>query len=61
MKIFISQVKYDFIKMPNKKKIKKRIAKNNTGLAKIATLTTKSISSAFSNYKKKRVRKNSYY
>ncbi len=38
--------------MPHKKKIKKMDVKNNNGLAKIATLTTNSISSAFSNYKK---------
>ena len=41
--------------MPYKKKqkkIKKKKIKNNNGLAKIATLTTKSISNAFSNYKK---------
>ena len=41
--------------MPYKKKqnkIKKKKIKNNIELAKIATLTTKSISNAFSNYKK---------
>ena len=38
--------------MPNKKKSKKINSKKKKGLAKIATLTTKSISSAFSNYKK---------
>ena len=37
--------------MTNKKKIKKNKIKNK-GLSKIATLTTKSISNAFSNYKK---------
>ena len=35
-----------------KKKIKKKTIKKNNSLAKIATLTTKSLSSAFSNYKK---------
>ena len=38
--------------MAYKKKTKKKIAKTNSGFAKIATITTKSISSAFSNYKK---------
>ena len=41
-----------FIKMAYKKKIKKKITTSNNGLAKIATLTTNSISSVFSNYKK---------
>ena len=43
--------------MPKKKNIKKRIKKNsskeNSGFAKIASITTKSISNAFVNYKKK--------
>ena len=38
--------------MTGKKKKKKKILKNKNGLAKIATITTKSISNAFSNYKK---------
>ena len=38
--------------MPNKKKSKRINSKKKKGLAKIATLTTKSISNAFSNYKK---------
>ena len=33
-------------------KTKKKSLKNNSGLAKIATITTKSLSSAFENFKK---------
>ena len=40
--------------MPNKKKSKRINSKKKKGLAKIATLTPKSIRSAFSNYKKKK-------
>ncbi len=39
--------------MAQKKKKKKRSVKNESGFAKIATITTKSISTALSNYKKK--------
>ena len=35
-----------------KSKIKKKSSKQDTGLAKIATITTKSLSSAFVNFKK---------
>ena len=42
--------------MPKRKKLqsklKKRVSKNNNGLAKIATITTKTLSSAFVNFKK---------
>ena len=38
--------------MPYKKKIKKKVVTNNNGFKKIATLTSNSISNAFSNYKK---------
>ena len=38
--------------MPYKKKKKKIYKKTDNGLAKIATITTKSISNALSNYKK---------
>ena len=42
-----------------KTKIKKKETKKNSGLAKIATITTKSISNAFVNFKKKsRAKKN---
>ena len=37
-----------------RKKTKSKIKSKNSGLTKIATLTTKSISSAFTNYKKQR-------
>ena len=47
--------------MPLKKK-KTKIKKKTNGLAKIATLTTSSLSNALSNYKKKkRTRKNQSY
>ena len=46
-------MKYILNKMPKKKNIKKKVVKKNNGIAKIATLTTKSLSNAFSNYKKK--------
>ena len=36
------------------KKKKKKIKKKNNGFAKIASLTTRSLSSALSNYKKKK-------
>ena len=51
--MFFSQVKWKLKKMAYKKKIKKKIVKNDNGFAKIATITTKSISNAFSKYKKK--------
>ena len=38
--------------MPYKKKKKKIYKKTDNGFAKIATITTKSISNALSNYKK---------
>tara|TARA_B100001059_G_scaffold193198_1_gene196857 strand:+ start:32 stop:196 length:165 start_codon:yes stop_codon:yes gene_type:complete len=42
-----------------KSKAKKNEPKNNIGLAKIATITTKSLSNAFVNFKKKtRTKKN---
>ncbi len=42
-----------------KSKLKKKSLKNNNGLAKIATITTKSLSKAFVNFKKKpRVKEN---
>ena len=52
----ISLLKYIFRKMPRKKNIKlksKKISlKKNNGLAKIATITTKSLSNAFESFKK---------
>ena len=45
------------IEEQKKTKIKKKL----TGLAKIASLTTSSLSSALSNYKKKKTRKNQSY
>ena len=44
--------------MPLKKK-KTKIKKKTNGLAKIATLTTSSLSNALSNYKKKKNKKKS--
>ena len=38
--------------MAYKKKIKNKTKKKNSGLAKLATLTTKSLTDAFSHYKK---------
>ena len=38
--------------MVKRKKKNSKTLKNNNGLAKIATITTKSLSNAFSNYKK---------
>ena len=43
--------------MPKKKRIKSKVKKdktiNNNGLSKIAKITTKSLSAAFTNFKKK--------
>ena len=39
-------------KKKNTKKIKKKDTKKNNGIAKIATITTKSLSNAFVNFKK---------
>ena len=53
---FFAQITF-FINMTKKKntrqKIKRKNAKKNSGLAKIATITTKSLSNAFVNFKKK--------
>ena len=40
--------------MVKRKKKNSKTLKRNNGLAKIATLTTKSLSNAYSNYKKKK-------
>ena len=46
-----------FLKMPKKKKNKLKVKKeknlNNNGLSKIAKITTKSLSAAFTSFKKK--------
>ena len=41
-----------FLKMTSKNKSKKKKSKKSSGFAKIATITTKSLSSAITNFKK---------
>ena len=45
-------MKYKTNKMPQKRKKKKTVSKKSNSFAKIATITTKSISNALTNYKK---------